>query len=155
MVPLAASVPVIAVTAIASAVWIGGLVAIFVVARVANGTLDQARRISFFRALGRSYGIVGGVALLVAIAGGAILLDGHPWDSLLIATAIVAAALVVTTVAGVVQARTMTRLRRCALSGPTLLRERVRRGAIIAATLRAVIALLTVTLVVLGSALAA
>jgi len=57
--------------------------------------------------------------------------------------------------AGVVQARTMTRLRRCALSGPTLLRERVRRGAIIAATLRAVIAVLTVTLVVLGSALAA
>ena len=155
MVPLAASVPLIAVTAIASAVWIGGLVAIFVVARVASATLDQPRRISFFRALGRSYGIVGGVALLVALAGGAILLDGHPWDGLLIATAIVAAALVVTTVAGVIQARTMTRLRRSALSGPTLLRERVRRGAIIAAALRGAIALLTLTLVVLGSALAA
>lgn len=153
MVPLAASVPLIAVTAIASAVWIGGIVAILVVARVASATLDQAQRISFFRALGRSYGIVGGVALLVAFAGGAILLDGHPWDSLLIATAIVAGALVVTTVAGVVQARAMTRLRRRALSGPTLPRERIRRGAIIAAALRGAIGLLTLTLVVLGSAL--
>lgn len=155
MVPLAASVPLIALTAIAAAVWIGGLVAIFVVARVASATLDQTQRISFFRALGRSYGIVGGVALLVALAGSAILLDGHPWDSLLITTTIVAGALVVTTVAGVVQARAMTRLRRRALSGPSLLRERVSRGAIIAAALRVAIGLLTLALVVLGSALVA
>ena len=155
MVPLAASVPLIAVTAIAAAVWIGGLVAIFVVARVASATLDQTQRISFFRALGRSYGIVGGVALLVALAGSAILLDGHPWDDLLIATAIVAGALVVAPAAGVVQARAMTRLRRRALSGPTPLGEQVRRGAIIAATLRGTIGLLTLTLVVLGSALVA
>ena len=153
MVPLAASMPLIAVTAVASAIWIGGLVAIFVVARVASATLDQAQRISFFRALGRSYGIVGGVALLVALTGGAILLDGHPWDGLLIATAIVAGALMVATVAGIAQARAMTRLRRRALSGPTLLREQVHRGAIIAAALRGAIGLLTLTLVVLGSAL--
>jgi hypothetical protein len=155
MPPLAASVPLVAVSAVASAVWIGGLVAIFIVARVASATLDQEQRISFFRALGRTYGIVGGVALLVALAGGAVLLDGHPWDVLLTATAIVAGALVAATIAGIVQARAMTRLRRRAISGPTLLREQVRRGAIIAATLRGVIALLTLTLVVLGSALVA
>lgn len=155
MAPFAASVPLIAVTAVASAIWIGGLVAIFVVARVASATLDQRHRISFFRALGRTYGIVGSAALLVALAGGAILLDGHPWDGLLIATAIVAGALVVATVAGVTQARAMTRLRRRALSGPTLLGEQVRRGAIIAAALRGAIAMLTLILVVLGSALVA
>jgi hypothetical protein len=155
MPPLAASVPLVAVSAVASAVWIGGLVAIFIVARVASATLGQEQRIRFFRALGRTYGIVGTVALLVALAGGAVLLDGHPWDVLLIATAIVAGALVTATIAGIVQARAMTRLRRRAISGPTLLREQVRRGAIIAATLRGVIAVLTLTLVVLGSALAA
>jgi hypothetical protein len=155
MPPLAASVPLVAVSAVASAVWIGGLVAIFIVARVASATLGQEQRIRFFRALGRTYGIVGTVALLVALAGGAVLLDGHPWDVLLIATAIVAGALVTATIAGIVQARAMTRLRRRALSGPTLLREQVRRGAIIAATLRVAIAVLTLTLVVLGSALVA
>jgi hypothetical protein len=153
--PLAASVPLIAVSAVAAGVWIGGLVAIFVVARVASATLDQAQRISFFRALGRTYGIVGGVALLVALAGGALLLADHPWEGLLIASAIVAGALVAATVAGIAQARAMTRLRRRALSGPTLLREQVRRGGIIAAALRGAIAILTLTLVVLGSALVA
>ena len=155
MVPLGASVPVIVVSAVASAIWIGGLVAIFVVARVASATLDEAQRISFFRALGRAYGVVGGVALVVALAGGAILLDGHPCDGLLIATAIVAGALVVATMAGVAQARAMTRLRRRAVSGPTPLREQVHRGAIIAAALRGAIATLTLTLVVLGSVLVA
>jgi hypothetical protein len=155
MTPLAASVPLIAVSALASAIWIGGLVAIFVVARVASATLGETERISFFRALGRTYGIVGGVSLLVALAGCAILLDGHAWDGLLIATAIVAGALVVATVAGVAQARAMTRLRRRALSGPTLLGEQVHRGAIVAAALRGAIAMLTLILVVLGSALVA
>jgi hypothetical protein len=155
MPPLAASVPLVAVSAVAAAVWIGGLVAIFIVARVASATLGQEERIRFFRALGRSYGIVGSAALLVALAGGAVLLDDHPWDALLIATAVVAGALVAATIAGMAQARTMTRLRRRAISGPTLLREQVRRGAIVAATLRGAIAVLTLTLVVLGSALVA
>ena len=93
MIPLAASVPLVAVELLAASIWVGGLIAIFVVARAASATLGPAARIDFFRALGRSYAIVGSVALLVALAAGAILLDDHPWDALLIATAIVAGAL--------------------------------------------------------------
>ncbi|HEY0318881.1 MAG TPA: DUF4149 domain-containing protein [Solirubrobacterales bacterium] len=152
----AASTPLIALQALSASVWVGGLVAIFVVARVAAATLDPPTRVAFFRSLGRSYGIVGSVALLVALATGALLLRGHPWDGLLVATAVVAGALLVTTVVGMAQARAMTRLRRQALTGAggVALDPRIRRGAALAAALRGAIALLTVTLVVLGSALA-
>jgi hypothetical protein len=88
-----ASVPLIAVNALASAIWVGGLVAIFVAARAAWRTLDPAQRVAFFRSLGRTYGVVGTTALLVAILSGEILLGGHPWDGLLIATAILTGAL--------------------------------------------------------------
>jgi uncharacterized membrane protein len=150
----AAAVPLIALNLLASAIWVGGLVAIFVVARVTSATLEPSARIAFFRALGRLYGIVGCSALLVAMVTGAILLRDHPWEGLLIATAVVACNLLAATAIGIRQARRMTRLRRRALSGPTLLQEQVRRGAIAATTLRATIGALTLALVVLASALA-
>ncbi|MFN8215719.1 MAG: hypothetical protein U0R71_03900 [Solirubrobacterales bacterium] len=154
MLPLGASVVLLVVHAVSAAIWVGGLVAIFVVARVASATLDTGQRIAFFRALGRAYGIVGGLALLVALASGAVLLDDHPWDGLLTATAIVAGCLLAVTVAGIAQAKAMTRLRRRALQTPDL-GERVRRGAVLAGLLRSAIGLLTLTLVVLGAALVA
>jgi uncharacterized membrane protein len=154
MVPLGTSVVLVAVHAISAAIWIGGLVAIFVVARAASATLDRAQRVAFFQALGRAYGIVGGAALLVALLSGAILVDGHPWDGLLMAIAIVAAALLLATAAGVAQARAMTRLRRRALASAASA-ETVRRGALVAAALRGAIAMLTLALVVLGAALVA
>jgi len=150
--PLATSVPLLVVEALAAATWIGGLVAIFIVARTASATLDPPQRIAFFASLGRTYGIVGSVALLLALAAGAVLLDDHPWDGLLIATAIVAGALLLALAAGIAQARAMTRLRRRALDTPALVGQ-VRRGAAVAAALRGAIALLTLTLVVLGAAL--
>ncbi len=109
MLPLGASVVLLVVHAVSAAIWVGGLVAIFVVARAASATLDAGQRIAFFRALGRAYGIVGGLALLVALASGAVLLDDHPWDGLLTATAIVAGCLLAVTVAGIAQTKAMTR----------------------------------------------
>jgi uncharacterized membrane protein len=148
--------PLVALNAFASSIWVGGLVAIFVAARAAAETLDAAQRVAFFRALGRSYGVVGGVALLVAMASGAALLHGHPWDGLLVATAVAAGALLVATGLGVAQARAMTRLRQRALAGAEggALEARVRRGAILATGLRATIGALTLALVMLGAALA-
>lgn len=154
MIPLAASVPLVALELVAAAIWVGGLVAIFIVARVASATLAPPQRIALFRVLGRTYAIVGSLALLVAIAVGAILLDDHPWDSLLIATAIVAGALILALSIGMAQARSMTRLRRRAIESPEL-GDGVRRGAVLAATLRGLIALLTLALVVLAAALIA
>ena len=151
-----ASVPLIALHVLATSIWVGGFVAILVVARVAGSTLEPAQRVAFFRALGRSYAVVGGLALLIAIGSGAALLAGHPRSPQLIAAGIVAAALLITTAVGVAQARAMTRLRRRALTagrGASLDRQ-VQRGAALATALRATIGILTLALVVLGASLA-
>jgi hypothetical protein len=154
LIALAASVPLISVELVAASIWVGGLIAIAVVARAASATLAPPERIAFFRALGRAYAVVGCLALLVALAVGAILLAGHPWDGLLIATALIAGALVLALAAGMAQARAMTRLRRRALAAPEL-GDRVRRGAALAGALRGAIGVLTLTLVVLAAALIA
>ena len=145
---------------LASCIWVGGYVAIAVVARAAARTLEPAPRVAFFRALGRSYLLVGGPALVVALGTGGGLLSGRltgpRWDGTLIATVVVSAALVVALAVGVVQARRMTRARRASLSAPddTALAAGVRRGARAATLLRASIGLLSLALIALGSLLA-
>ncbi|HET8599972.1 MAG TPA: hypothetical protein VFL99_06570 [Segeticoccus sp.] len=140
----------------AASVWLGGYVAIAVVARVATSTMEPATRATFFRGLGRSYGVVGTVALAVAYGSGAALLFGRSWSPLLIVSVLVAAALVLTTAYGVRQARKMGRLRRRSFDEPDdrTLGRRVRAGARRAAALRAGIGVLSVTLLALGVALA-
>ncbi len=144
------------VLALAAAVWVGGFVALVVVARVARQTVGPAERVAFFRRLGRVYGAVGGLALGLALASGASLLYDHRWDSRLTATAIVAAGLIAATVVGVAQARRMTRLRRDAVQYPddAVLVDRIRRGARTARILRALIGALSVALLELGVLLA-
>ncbi|MEO6203815.1 MAG: hypothetical protein ABIO67_00290 [Mycobacteriales bacterium] len=141
---------------LATSVWIGGLVAIAVVARVATRTLDPGARVAFFRDLGRTYGVVGTLALVVAYGTGAALLLGRPWDIRQTATVTVAASLIATTSFGVVQARRMSRLRRAALDQPTNegLAHAVQRGAGRAGALRGLIALLSLALLWLGVLLA-
>lgn len=141
---------------LAACVWTGGLVAIFVVARVARRTLVPADRVAFFRGLGRAYGPVGGAALAVALGCGAALLSGHAGDAARTAAIVVAAGLVAVTAAGVMQARRMTRIRRSALASPddAVTARRIRLGALRAAGLRSAIAALTMTLLALGVLLA-
>lgn len=155
--PEAARVALGGVLVLAAAVWVGGFAALVVVAGVARQTVGPAERVAFFRGLGRTYGMVAGLALVLALASGAGLLYGHPRDGLLTATAIVAAGLVAATVVGVAQARRMTRLRREAVRHPgdVVLADRVRRGARTAGVLRALIGVLSVVLLALGVVLAA
>lgn len=136
----------------AAAVWVGGLVAIAVVARTATATLDPAGRVAFFRRLGRSYGVVGTGALAVSYGTGAALVYGRAWDGVLTATAVVATALAAVLAAGIMQARRMTRLRRHALdqAADPDVAVRVRRGSARAGALRGFIALLSLTLLSLG-----
>jgi hypothetical protein len=148
-----ASVPLVTAGLLGLSVWTGGLVAIFMVARTAAKTLDERRRVDFFRALGRSYAIVGNTALAVALVCGALLLRSHPWTPAQVGAAGVAAALIVATVAGMLQARAMTRLRRRALESGVGA-QAVRRGARLAAALRGAIGILTLALIVLAAALA-
>lgn len=141
---------------LASCIWVGGYVAIAVVARTAAQTLDPANRVAFFRALGRAYVWVGTPALAVALGTGAGLLTDHAWTGTVTAAVAVAAALVAALACGVVQARRMTRLRSAALAEPqdAALRQRVARGARGATILRTVIGLLSFALIALGSLLA-
>jgi uncharacterized membrane protein len=154
--PRPAEASLTGVLVLATAVWIGGLVAIFVVARVADATLAAGERVAFFRGLGRAYGLVGGVALTVALASGAVLAATYRWDGDLAASAVVAAGLAAATVAAVVQARRMTRLRQEALRDPGAagMAAKVRRGARNAAVLRGAIAVLSLALLGLGTVIA-
>jgi hypothetical protein len=144
------------VALLACSIWVGGFVAIVVVARVARAQLDPRIRISFFRDLGRRYLVVGLAALLTALSTGAVLLSKRPWDATAAAAVVVGLALVLATGAGIVQARAMTRSRAGAVRAPhdADLAQRVRRGSIRAAILRAIIGGLTLALLALAAALA-
>ena len=158
MTPILAASPVLVfVHLLATCIWVGGFVAVVVVARVARRELGRAEQVAFFRALGRAHGVVTGTALAVALATGAVLLDGHGWDAAAVAAAALAAALVAATAVGVRQARGMTRLRRRAVAegaGDAALAAAVRRGAARAVLLRAAIGALTLALLAVGAALA-
>jgi uncharacterized membrane protein len=153
--PHSVSTGLVALFVLASAVWVGGLVALKIVA-TATRDLPAPDRVRVFRGIGRLYGPIGSAALLVALATGLALSRNEPRDGLFAATVAAAAALVVVSVVGMVQARAMTRLRRRALAAPTdpALRARVVHGGRRAAALRLLIAVLTLALVLLGAALA-
>jgi uncharacterized membrane protein len=150
------SVVLVFVHLLAACVWVGGFVAVAVVARAARRELDAAARVAFFRSLGRSYGKVGGSALAVAMLTGTALLAQRGWDQAAGAAALLASALIVATVAGVAQARRMTRLRQRAVREPLdlALAALIDRGARQALILRTTIGALTLALLALGAVLA-
>ncbi|GAB3485546.1 hypothetical protein [Flexivirga lutea] len=142
----------VTVLVLSTSVWIGGYVAIAVVARTAATTLDAAQRVAFFRTLGRSYLRVGTPALVIALASGAVVARNHPWDAALIISLVVAALLVILLAVAVQQARRMTRLRHAALQAdedPATV-PAIRRGRRSAGILRAALGVLSVILIVLG-----
>jgi hypothetical protein len=144
------------VTLLGACVWLGGFVAIAVVARVARSQLERPAQVAFFRALGRRYLGVGVGALVLALAGGAALLAGHGWDAAALLAVVFAGAIVLATAAGVVQARGMTRLRARAVRAPddAALAQQVRRGAVRARVLRAAIGAFSVGLLFVAAVLA-
>ncbi len=146
----------LAVFIVATSIWVGGLVNITIVARVARRTLSPADRVAFFRGLGRVHGMVGSGALLVALITGGVLLRHHGWDGLVIAAVVLTGALLAASVVGMAQARRMTVLRRSLTdgSGGAALQAQVARGARSAIVLRVLITVLTLAMVIVGAALA-
>jgi putative copper export protein len=136
---------------LAASVWVGGLVAIAVVARIARAQFDPPDQVVFFRTLGRSYGKIGTAALAVALGCGAVLVLQRPADAGVVATIVAAALLLGTTAVAVGQARAMTRLRVRGLDDPAL-DAAIRRGARTAALWRSAIAVLTLLLLALAAA---
>ena len=144
----------VVVLLLSQAVWVGGLVVITVVARVARRILPPQQQVDFFQRLGRAYAPVGGLALVLALLTGGVLARHRPLNGSMVASTVVAAALVMVTVVGVVQARTMTRLRRAAIEFPDeVAGSRIAGGARLASCLRGLIALLTLALVCLAATL--
>ena len=156
MILVAASQVVVFVALLGASVWVGGFIAIAIVARIARRQLERPAQVAFFRRLGREYAVIGTPALVIALAAGGVLLEERAWDHTASAAVVVAGALLLATAAGVAQARGMTRLRTRALGGPddAALARQVRRGAVLAGALRAAIGLLSLALLALAAVLA-
>lgn len=147
---------VLAVFVLATSIWIGGYVAIAVVARAATSELDPPARVAFFRSLGRMYFWVGTPALVVALVTGGVLARHLDKGGLFVTIVVVAAVLLGCFCFAVAQARRMTRLRRSLATEPgnPALSARVASEARAAGILRGVLGLLSIALVVLGAFLA-
>lgn len=143
----------VVVLVLATSIWLGGYVAIAVVARSALQVLDPSARVAFFRSLGRKYFWVGTPALVVALAVGVVLARNTTSDGLAITCIAVAATLVACFVIAVFQARRMTRLREAMLADPTdASREAaVVKGNRIAQSLRGSLGILSFALLILGA----
>jgi hypothetical protein len=146
----------ITIETLAASVWIGSLVCLAVVTRVAQRTLEAQSRVALFRGIGRLYGIVGSTCLLIALGVGLVLIAPVSGD---VDVALIAACavLLAVSVAGMLQARRMTSRRRAALVAPLdpdTVRS-IRNGAVLAGVLRSSIAVVTLVVVVLTSHLLA
>jgi hypothetical protein len=148
----------IAVELLAGSIWVGSLVCLALISRVARRVLDAPSRITLFRSVGRLYGIVGTGALVVAIAAG-VAIAGRPahWSGSVTASILLSVVLVAFTGAGIVQARAMTVRRQGGVDAPheVSTENAIRRGAAMAGVLRGVMSLLTLIIVVLGAHLIA
>jgi len=150
----ATSALLVAIELIAVSIWVGGMVCLVVVAKVARDVLDGSSQMVFFRSMGRRYSVVGTTSLLVAIAAGLVL----SWSSLspsrtIDATVALAGVLVVATIIGMRQARAMTSLRRILIANQSdgSMANSLRRGRRLANALRGLMALITFAIVILGA----
>ncbi|MEO8906643.1 MAG: hypothetical protein ABI310_01075 [Microbacteriaceae bacterium] len=137
---------------VSSAIWLGGWVALVVVARSTTATLSRPDRVAFFRHFGPRFGVVATVSLMVAYVSGLVLLASAPWTALSTGLVVVAVVILVVLGVGVLQARRMTQLRRAVVAAPedTSLAARVRRGGQRALALRAGLGVLSLAMVVLA-----
>lgn len=143
-----------AINLLAAMVWTGGMVGVTVATIAARAALAPAEQVHFFRALGRRYGVVAAVALLVFAATG-LSLAGTPTDwtgteAVVAALTVLVAAL---TAAGVRNARAVQRLRARALQDPddAVLAARLHNVRRAATVLRALIAAATLAAVLIAA----
>jgi len=151
---LATSTPLVAFELIAASIWVGGMVCLAIVAKAARGVLDESSQVAFFRAVGRRYGMVGTTSLLIAIAAGlALSWPPSSWSRAIDAAAVLAGVLVVATIAGMMQARAMTALRRKLIANPrdSSTAVALRRGRLLANGIRGLMALMTLAIVILAA----
>ncbi len=163
--PIVADLLVRSLHLIAAAVWAGGLVMLGVAAGVARRTVADRDRIVFFRAVGRRFAILGGLALLVLIATGSEMAsDRHAWDilgegtyggTLLAKLILVGVVIVLTIVHSAIQGPALSRLREQALERPDdeALKAAIRRRAVQSGIVSGLILLSTLAILVLAARL--
>ncbi len=150
---------------IAAAIWAGGLLFLGLSVGAARRTLGDAERIAFFRAIGRRFLIVGGIALLVLIATGSDMVsDRNAWDTLgegtyggtlLAKLILVGVVIVLTLVHSLVQGPALSRLREQAAARPddVALAAEIRRKAALAGVVSLLNLLATLAILVLAARL--
>jgi copper resistance protein D len=145
---------------IAAAVWAGGLIFLGLAVGAAHRTVPDRERIALFRRLGRTFLIVGGVALAVLIATGADmaadrlasfgdLFDTDYGKRLAEKLALVIVVIVLTAFHSAVQGPALSRLREQALDRPddaelerTIRRKAARAGIVSGLNLATTVAIL-------------
>jgi putative copper export protein len=150
---------------IGAAVWAGGLVFLALAVPVARSTLSESVRIEFFRALGRRFLLVGGLALLLLIATGSdMATDRDAWENLtdtsygrtlLAKLILVGVVIALTLLHSLVQGPALSRLRARALERPddAVLQARIRREAAFAGVVSVLNLLATLAILVLAARL--
>jgi uncharacterized membrane protein len=143
---------VISVHLVALSIWVGSMVTIAVFARASRRVLDDRSRVALFASVGRSFAVVGPVALAVAIVTGLVTAGAMSgWSGQVWAAGAVGVAVLAVSVVAMLQAHRMTGLRRSLADAgdhPKIV-ETVRRQAALAGGLRGVLGLLTIAAVVL------
>jgi putative copper export protein len=150
---------------IAAAIWAGGLVMLAIAAVVARRTVPARERIAFFRDVGQSFLVLGGLALLVLLATGSELAsDRDAWDilgegtyggTLLAKLILVGVVIVLTIVHSTILGPSLSRLREQALERPedAELQSRIRRRAILSGIVSVLLLLCTLAILVLAARL--
>jgi putative copper export protein len=162
---VAADTAVRALHLIGGATFAGGMVMLGLVATVARRTVPEQARIEFFRVLGRRFLIVGGIALLLAIATGTDMAsDRDVWGNLTETTygktllaklILVGVVIVLTAFHSLVQGPALSRLREQAIARPddAELGAEIRRRAAQAGAVSALNLLATLAILVLAARL--
>lgn len=136
------------------AVWIGGFVSLIIISRSTKKALTTSQRVAVFRELGRRYLKVAGVAFVLVVIPGGVLLASRPADGYTLAVLIVALLLIVVTAVAVKQARQMSRMRRAAVTRPDDAdAAALQRGTQVASALRASLGVCSLALFVLAVAM--
>lgn len=158
-IPTGLHLVLLGVLIIGAGMWIGGMVAVTMLAIISKRALEPAVRAAFFRRFARTYFPVFGAALVVAAIAGFLLLLERGWDGLAWAITILVVAIVIALAFGVVQARAMSRLRtEAAALGddvPAELEHRIAVQGRSAAMLRGSLGVLSIVVFVLAIGTAA
>jgi putative copper export protein len=150
---------------IGGAIFAGGMVMLGLVSTVARRTVPEQARIEFFRVLGRRFLLVGGVALLAAIATGTDMAsDRDVWTNLTDTTygktllaklILVGVVIVLTAYHSLVQGPALARLREQVLAHPEdgQVQAAIRRRSAQAGIVSALNLLATIAILVLAARL--